>query len=70
MFRECGELQHGRRFPLRLKEAVVYKSCVGPAILYGGEAWYLTVRWEFYGGRRSMISAMCVVQLKDRKRLD
>ena len=31
--RECGELMHGRRFPLRLNGAV-YRSCVRPAILY------------------------------------
>ena len=36
MFRECGELLHGRRFSLRLKGAV-YKSYVRPAILYGSE---------------------------------
>ena len=50
MFRECGELLHGRRFPLRLKGAV-YKSYVRPAILYGSETWCLKkVRWEFYEG--------------------
>ena len=35
--RECGELLHGRRFPLRLK-GVVYKTCISPAILHGREA--------------------------------
>ena len=39
-FRECGMLLYGRRFPLGLKGAV-YGSYVRPAILYGGEAWYL-----------------------------
>ena len=38
MFRECGELLYGRRFPLRLKGAV-YWSCVRPSMLYGIEAW-------------------------------
>ena len=38
--RECVQLLYGRRFPLRLKEAV-YKSYVRPAILYGSEAWCL-----------------------------
>ena len=38
MFRECGELLYGRRFPLWLKWTV-YKSYVRPAILYGCEAW-------------------------------
>ena len=36
-FWECGELLHGRRFPLRLKGSV-YGSYVRPAILYGIEA--------------------------------
>ena len=36
-FRECGELQYGRKFSLSLKEAV-YKRYVRPAILYGSEA--------------------------------
>ena len=31
-------LLYGRRFPLRLKEAV-YMSYVRPAMLYGSEAW-------------------------------
>ena len=39
-FKECGELLHGRRFPLRLKLAVS-NSYVRPAILYGSEAWCL-----------------------------
>ena len=33
-FRECGELLHGSRFPLRLK-GPVYKSYVRSAMLYG-----------------------------------
>ena len=37
-FMECGELLHGRRFPLKLI-AAVYKSHVWPAILYGTEEW-------------------------------
>ena len=40
MFRECGKLLYGRRFPLMLKRAV-YKSYVRPAILYGIDAWCL-----------------------------
>ena len=38
--RECSELLHGRRFPLKLK-GTVYRSYVSPAILYGSEAWCL-----------------------------
>ena len=37
MFRECGELLYGWRFPLMLKRTV-YESYVGPTILYGSEA--------------------------------
>ena len=36
-FRECGELQYGRRFSLRLNGSV-YGIYVWPAILYGSEA--------------------------------
>ena len=38
--RECGELLHSRRFPLKLKGAV-YKSCVRPAIMHGRKVWCL-----------------------------
>ena len=38
--RECGELLHGRRFPLQLKGAV-HKRYVRPAILHGSEVWCL-----------------------------
>ena len=38
--RECGELQHGMRFPLKLKGAV-YKSYIRLTILYGSETWCL-----------------------------
>ena len=39
-FRECSELLHGRRFPLKLNWGV-YKSYIRPAILYGSEVWCL-----------------------------
>ena len=38
--RECGELLHGSRFPLKLKEAV-HKSYVRQAMLHGSETWCL-----------------------------
>ena len=38
--RECSELLHGRRYPLKLK-GTVYNSYVRPSILYGSEAWCL-----------------------------
>ena len=34
--RECGQLLHGKRFPLTLKETV-YKNYVRPEIPYGNE---------------------------------
>ena len=66
---ECSELLYGRRFPLELKGAV-HKSYIRPAILHGSEAWCpkesemgILQRTE-----RSMVRAMCGVQLKDRNR--
>ena len=47
MFRECGELLYGRRFPLKLKVDVCV-SYVGPVILYKSVAWCLKETWEFY----------------------
>ena len=69
MFRECSELMYGRRFPLRLKTAV-YKSYVRPAILCGSEVWCLLESEMGILPRteRSMVRAMCVVQLNDRNR--
>ena len=69
MFREYSELLNGRRFPLSLIGGV-YKSYVRLAILHGNEAWCLK---EIDMGiicrtERSMVRAMCEVQLKDRKR--
>ena len=68
-YRECGELLYCR-FPLRLKGAV-HRSYVGPAILYGSEAWCL--RESEMGilrrTERSTVRAMCGVLLKDGKDL-
>ena len=68
-FRECSELLYSRRFPLWQKEAV-YERYIRPEILYGSETWCqkeneigILQRTE-----RSMVRAMCGVQLKDRKR--
>ena len=68
-FRECSELLFCRRFPIKLKGAV-YQSNVRPAILYGSEAWCLKESEMRILRRteRSMVRAMCGVQLKDRKR--
>ena len=67
-FWECGELLYGRRFSLQLKRAV-YGSYIRPAILYGSEAWCLKESEIGILRRteRSMVGAMCGVQLKDRK---
>ena len=68
-FMECGDLLYGLRFPLRLKRTV-YGSYVRPAILYGSEAWCLkeSEMGILRRTERSMVRAMCGVQLKDRKR--
>ena len=50
MFRKCGELLHGGRFPLKLKGAI-YESYIRPAIRYGSEAWRLKES-EFGEGQR------------------
>ena len=67
--RECGELLCGRRFLLKLKEAV-NKSYVRPAILYGSEAYCLkeSEMGILQRTERSIVIAKCGVQLKDRKR--
>ena len=64
---ECGELLYGRTFPLKLK-GPVDKSYVWPAILYGREAWCLkeSEMGVLRKTERSMLRAMCGVQLKDR----
>ena len=67
--RECSELLCGNRCPLNMK-GTVYMSCVRPAILYEIEAWCLK---ESGMGilrltERSLLRAMCEVQLKYRKR--
>ena len=66
---ECSGLLYGRRFNLKLK-GVVYRSYIRPAIVHGSEAWCLKEseieilrRME-----RSMVKAMCGVQLNNRKR--
>ena len=68
-FWECGELLHGRKFTLRLKGAV-YRSYMSLAMLYGSEAWCLkeSEMKILHRTQKSMVRAMCAVQLKDRKR--
>ena len=59
---------YGRRFPLWLK-LYIYRSYVRPAILYGSEAWCLkeSEMGILRRAARSMVRAMCGVQLNDRK---
>ena len=66
---ECDELLYGRRFPLNLKGAV-HKSYVRSAILHRSEAWCLkeSEMRILQRTERSMVRAMCRVQMKDRKR--
>ena len=64
----CGELLHGRIFPLKLKGAI-HRSHVRPAILYRGEAWRLIEsKMGILRTERSMVRAMCGVQFNGRKR--
>ena len=67
--RECGKMLYGRRFAQKRKGAS-YKSYLRPAILYGSEAWCLkqSEMGILRRTERSMVRAMCEVQLKDRKR--
>ena len=63
-----SEFLYGMKFSLMLKGAV-YKSYVRPTMLHRSEAWCLNesemgLLWK----KRSMVSAMCGVHLKDRKR--
>ena len=65
--RECSDLLYEKIFPLYLKGSV-YKSYVRPAILYGSEGWCLKEsEIGIYNDQRSIVKAMCEVQLKDRK---
>ena len=60
---------YGARFPLRLNGAV-YESCVRSEILYGDEVRHLkeSEMGILQRSERSMVRAMCGVQLKDRNR--
>ena len=66
---ECGELLHGRIFPLKLR-GVVYKSYERSEILHRSEAWCLEENKMVILQRteRSMMRAMCGVQLINTKR--
>ena len=68
---EAAELLYGKRLPIELK-VVVWKSYVRPAILYGSTAWCLKEREMgiLQRMKRSMVRAVCGVQLKDRKRAE
>ena len=67
-FMGCGELLHGRRFPLKLKGAV-YKSYVRPAILYGSMYCMESEIGISQRTKKSMMRAMCGVQVKDKTNL-
>ena len=58
--KECAELQHGRKFPLKLVEAA-YWNYVRPSMLYGSEACCLKESEVRILRRteRSMLRAMC-----------
>ena len=62
----CIELLDGRIIPPKLKGSV-NRGNVRPAILYGSEAWCLkkSKMGILQRTERSMVRAMCGVQLKD-----
>ena len=66
-FTECGELQCGRRSPIKLKWAA-HRSYARQAILYGNEAWCLkeSEMGILRRTERFMVRAMCGVQLRQR----
>ena len=66
-FRECSELLHCRRCPLRLNVAV-HRSYIRSSILYGSEALCLieSEMGILQKTERSMVRAMCGVQLNHR----
>ena len=66
-FRECDELLYGRRCPLKLK-AALNKSYLRSAILYGNKSVSESVMGILQWTERSMVRAMCGVQLNDRER--
>ena len=70
-FRECGELLRGRRFSLRMK-AMVYRSCIRSAMLYGSETWCLreSEMAILRRTKRDMVRSMCGVKLVDRKKME
>ena len=59
IFRECGELLLGNRFPLKMK-GKVYHSCVRSALLHGRKAWFLKENKQAVLRRteRAMVRAM------------
>ena len=64
---ECGEILHGERFFLKMKEKV-YKNCIKSAMINGSETWCLREKEMaiFRRTERAMIRAMCGVKLLDR----
>ena len=66
--RECGELLLGRRFSLKIK-AMVYRSFVRSAMLYGSKTWCLRENEMIILRRtkRATVRSMCGVKLVDRK---
>ena len=60
--RECGELLHGKRFPLKMK-GMVHMSCVRSVMLYGSETWCLGENeMGILRTERAMVRAMCGVK--------
>jgi len=70
-FREYGEILHGKRYSLKLKEKI-YQSCVRSAILYGSETWCLGEKELLILRRteRAMVRTMFGMKLMVKKNTD
>ena len=67
-FRKCGELLHGRKFLLKMKQRI-YQSCVRSAMLYGSETLCLRENEMAILRRteKAMMRAMCGVKLIEKR---
>ena len=69
--RECGELLHGNRYPLRIQGSV-YHGCIGSEILHGSEAWRLKENKKAILRKmeKAMVRAMCGQKVVYRKTIE
>ena len=67
-FKECGEIWFRKRFSLQIK-GKIYNNYVRSTMLYGSKTWCLRENEVavFRRAERSMVRAMCGVQLVDKR---